>query len=47
MSQAETLLAGSLTQQREGLDRGEVSASELLDASLARIAAHAGLAAVV
>ena len=47
MSQAETLLAASLTEQREGLDRGDVSASELVDASLARIAAHASLVAVV
>ncbi len=47
MSQAETLLAGSLTEQREGLDRGDVSASELVDASLARIAAHESLVAVV
>ncbi len=47
MSQAETLLAGNLSEQREGLDRGEFSASELIDASLARIAAHPNLVAVV
>jgi len=47
MSQAETLLAGNLSEQREGLDGGELSASELIEASLARIAAHAGLTAVV
>ena len=39
MSQAETLLAGDLGEQREGLDRGDVSASELVDASLERIEA--------
>lgn len=47
MSQAETLLASSLSEQRAGLDSGDVSASELIDASLARIAAHASLNAVV
>ncbi|MBJ20510.1 MAG: Asp-tRNA(Asn)/Glu-tRNA(Gln) amidotransferase subunit GatA [bacterium] len=47
MSQAETLLAGNLSDQREGLDRGDISASELIDASLARIAACEDLAAVV
>ena len=47
MSQAEILLAGNLSEQREGLDSGDVSASELIDASLARIAARADLAAVV
>jgi aspartyl-tRNA(Asn)/glutamyl-tRNA(Gln) amidotransferase subunit A len=47
MSQAETLLAGDLSEQREGLDRGDVSASELIEASLSRIAACGELAAVV
>ncbi|MAG32954.1 MAG: Asp-tRNA(Asn)/Glu-tRNA(Gln) amidotransferase GatCAB subunit A [Deltaproteobacteria bacterium] len=47
MGTAESLLAGSLSRQREGLDRGEVSATELVEASLARIDAHAGLNAVV
>jgi aspartyl-tRNA(Asn)/glutamyl-tRNA(Gln) amidotransferase subunit A len=47
MAGAEDLLAGGLATQREGLDRGEVSAFDLVDASLARIAAHASLAAVV
>ena len=47
MSQAETLLAGNLSEQREGLDRGDISASELIEASLARIAAHPQMAAVV
>jgi aspartyl-tRNA(Asn)/glutamyl-tRNA(Gln) amidotransferase subunit A len=47
MSQAETLLAGDLGEQREGLDRGDVSASELVDASLERIEAYADLTAVV
>jgi aspartyl-tRNA(Asn)/glutamyl-tRNA(Gln) amidotransferase subunit A len=47
MAGAEDLLAGGLATQREGLDRGEATASELVDASLARIDAHADLAAVV
>ncbi len=47
MSQAETLLAGDLTGQREGLDRGDISASELIDASLSKIGARRDLAAVV
>ncbi len=47
MATADLLLAGSLSDQREGLDRGEVSASELVQASLDRISAHEGLGAVV
>jgi aspartyl-tRNA(Asn)/glutamyl-tRNA(Gln) amidotransferase subunit A len=47
MSQAESLLAGPLPTQREGLDRGDVTASELVEASLERIRTHAGLAAVI
>ena len=40
MSSAETLLAGDLSEQREGLDQGEVGAAALVDASLARIASQ-------
>ena len=47
MSEAESLLAGPLPAQREGLDRGDVTASELVEASLERIRAHAGLVAVI
>ena len=47
MSQAETILAGSLERQREALDRSEITASELVQASLARMDRHAHLAAVV
>jgi aspartyl-tRNA(Asn)/glutamyl-tRNA(Gln) amidotransferase subunit A len=47
MASADLLLAGSLSDQREGLDRGDVSASELVQASLDRISAHASLGAVV
>ena len=47
MSQVDTLLAGDLSSQRAGLDRGDVSASELVEASLGRIAAHGDLVAVV
>ncbi|MEZ4332994.1 MAG: Asp-tRNA(Asn)/Glu-tRNA(Gln) amidotransferase subunit GatA [Myxococcota bacterium] len=47
MSQAEQALSGSLRDQREALDRGEIGASELVRASLARMDARADLAAVV
>jgi aspartyl-tRNA(Asn)/glutamyl-tRNA(Gln) amidotransferase subunit A len=47
MGSADSLLATSLADQREGLDRGDASASELIDASLSRIAAHGSLSAVV
>ncbi len=47
MGKAESLLASSLAEQREGLDRGDVTASELVDASLARFAERASLAAIV
>ncbi|MBC8187042.1 MAG: Asp-tRNA(Asn)/Glu-tRNA(Gln) amidotransferase subunit GatA [Proteobacteria bacterium] len=47
MGSAETLLAGDLSTQREGLDLGEVSASELVAASLDRMTARAGLGAVI
>jgi len=47
MGRADLLLAGSLSDQREGLDRGDVSASELIQASLDRISARASLGAVV
>jgi aspartyl-tRNA(Asn)/glutamyl-tRNA(Gln) amidotransferase subunit A len=47
MARADLLLAGSLSDQREILDRGDVSASELVQASLDRISAHARLGAVV
>ncbi len=47
MSRAESLLAGTLGDQRAGLDRGDVSASELVDASLRRIAECERLGAVV
>ena len=47
MTPAESLLGGGLSRQREGLDRAEVSASELLEACLARIEARRELAAVV
>ena len=43
MSAADSLLAGSLSEQREGLDRGEASATDLIAASLARAAAYASL----
>ncbi len=46
MSVAESILAGPLTEQREGLDRGDFGASELLEACLARIADRASLGAV-
>jgi len=47
MARVDLLLAGSLSDQRESLDRGDVSASELVQASLDRISAHARLGAVV
>ena len=47
MSQAEVLLAGNLLDQRAGLDRGDASASELLEASLAAMEKHASLRAVL
>jgi len=47
MSSADSLLAGCLSEQREALDRGEINASELVDASLTRIAQRSSLAVVV
>jgi len=47
MGQAEDLLAKGLADQRAALDGGDVSASALVDASLARIEATASLSAVV
>lgn len=47
MSSAESLLAGTLADQRAGLDGGSVRADELVEASLARIERHADLTAVV
>ena len=47
MSQAETVLSGSLESQREALDRSEITASELLEASLEAMDRHAQLALVV
>lgn len=47
MGKADLLLAGSLSDQRVGLDSGDVSASELIQASLDRISACASLGAVV
>ena len=47
MGKADSLLAGNLSDQREGLDRGDVSAPELIQASLDRISARASLGAVV
>jgi len=47
MTQAEKALSGSLRDQREALDRSEITASELVQASLARIDRTASLAAVV
>ena len=47
MGSSESLLAASLTERREGLDRGDATSSELVDASLARIAARADLSAVI
>ncbi|MFP6654945.1 MAG: Asp-tRNA(Asn)/Glu-tRNA(Gln) amidotransferase subunit GatA [Myxococcota bacterium] len=47
MTGAQSLLAGSLGEQREGLDRRDVRATELVAASLDRLTSHAGLGAVV
>jgi len=47
MGRADLLLAGSLSDQRVGLDSGDVSASELVQASLDRISTCANLGAVV
>ena len=47
MTEAEGLLAGNLSEQRAGLDRGDASASELVEASLARIEAQTSLGAVL
>jgi aspartyl-tRNA(Asn)/glutamyl-tRNA(Gln) amidotransferase subunit A len=47
MSPAKTLLAGTLGEQRAGLDRGDIQARELVRASLERITARARLGAVV
>jgi len=44
---ASDLLAGGLAAQREGLDRGDATASELVEASLARIEATSSLAVVI
>jgi aspartyl-tRNA(Asn)/glutamyl-tRNA(Gln) amidotransferase subunit A len=46
MSQAESVLSGPLAAQREALDRNEITASELVEASLAAIERHASLALV-
>ena len=47
MAKADLLLAGSLSEQRDGLDRGDVSACELVQASLDRISSRTSLGAVV
>jgi len=47
MGNAESLLGAGLFAQREALDRGEVSASDLLEACLVRIGRRAALNAVV
>jgi aspartyl-tRNA(Asn)/glutamyl-tRNA(Gln) amidotransferase subunit A len=47
MGTADSLLAGGLSDQREGLDRGDASPSELVQASLDRITARSSLAAIV
>lgn len=47
MGNAESLLGAGLFAQREALDRGEISADDLLDACLARIERRAHLNAVV
>ena len=47
MSAADSLLSGSLIEQREGLDRGDASAADLVAASLACASAHASLGAIV
>ena len=47
MGMAVSLLAGSLSDQRGGLDRGDVSASELVQARLDRITDRASLGAIV
>ena len=47
MGMAVSLLAGSLSDQRGGLDRGDVSASELGQASLDRMTDRASLGAIV
>ncbi len=47
MSKADSILAGTLLEQRAGLDAGDISASELLEASLTQMTAQAALTAVV
>lgn len=47
MSLVEKLLAGTLGEQREGLDRRDISARELVAASFSRITARESLTAVV
>ena len=47
MSKADSILAGTLREQRASLDAGDISASELLEASLAQMTAQADLNAVV
>ncbi len=47
MGKADSLLASGLSDQREALDRGDVSASDLVQESLDQITARASLAAVV
>jgi aspartyl-tRNA(Asn)/glutamyl-tRNA(Gln) amidotransferase subunit A len=47
MSLVETLLAGTLGAQREGLDLHDISAQELVAASLSRITARESLGAVI
>jgi len=47
MSQSASWLSAGLADLRAGLDRGETTASELVDACLERTEAHSGLAAVI
>ncbi len=47
MSSADSLLAGSLSEQRKALDHGDINASELVDTSLARIADGSSLGVVI
>ena len=47
MSAADSLVTGSLSEQRAALDRGDASAADLVAASLARAAVHTSLGAIV
>jgi aspartyl-tRNA(Asn)/glutamyl-tRNA(Gln) amidotransferase subunit A len=47
MSSADSLLRRNLSEQRAGLDRGDATSSELVAASVARVASHASLGAIV